>query len=195
MFPENCVYMRWNYDDPEKMKGNEKILKWYSENNLKAMAATSGQTMWPMMPRDESKISHIRAFCKMANKYNLDGILCTFWDDGSPHFETYRRGVAAFAQYSWSAESKLSKDEFKKNYRHRTFSLEAAADKYAFEDFLELSIAFWDNALLDKGTRLDNNFPNYVLITLPEFEKPGVWSRKYSERLKQAKKKLNATRL
>lgn len=186
LFPKNCVYMRWNYNYPQKVKGNHYILKWYKSNNLKAMAATSGQTQWPMMPRDESKMAHIRAFGQMAGQYDLDGILCTFWDDSSPHFETYRRGIAAFAEYSWSPESKVEIGQLKKHYRHRLYSSLASKEIYAFEDDLQQAVSFWDHVLLDSGNRISTEYQDFILMTLPNKKDPGGWSTKYEKRLIQA---------
>ena len=64
LFPAECVYMRWNYDSPG-LPGNLKAIDWYKSHNLKVMAATAAQTMWPMMPREKSNYQPIKDFCKI----------------------------------------------------------------------------------------------------------------------------------
>ena len=44
LFPKECIYMRWNYDDPS-LPGNLKAIEWYKSHDLKVMAATAAQTM------------------------------------------------------------------------------------------------------------------------------------------------------
>ena len=51
----------------------------------------------------------------------LDGLLLTLWDDDSPHFELYKRGIYAFAEYTWGGNDMSSKD-FKSKFRHKFFS-------------------------------------------------------------------------
>jgi hypothetical protein len=64
LFPKNCVYMRWNYDNPTLL-GNIKALEWYRSNNLAVMAATSGQQIWPMLPRANSNFEPIKDFSRI----------------------------------------------------------------------------------------------------------------------------------
>ncbi|MEQ6120831.1 family 20 glycosylhydrolase [Reichenbachiella sp. MALMAid0571] len=190
LFPDNCVYMRWNYGVPQEFKGNLNVLNWYESNELKAMAATAGQTTFPMLPRVESKITQIKAFSQLASKYNLDGVMCTFWDDSSPHFDTFRRSIVAFAEYSWSPQSEVTVNQLKVNYRHREFSSLAGNPSYEFQDLLEQACDFWDNALLETGTRWGNEYHDVSYISLPSKESDGEWSKKYEERLIQAKIEL-----
>jgi len=79
LFPANCVYMRWNYDDC-KLPGNLRALDWYNKNNLHAMAATATQCMSAMLPRNQSNFQPIKDFCQLTAEKKLDGILCTVWD-------------------------------------------------------------------------------------------------------------------
>ncbi|MBA2562639.1 MAG: family 20 glycosylhydrolase, partial [Chitinophagaceae bacterium] len=76
LFPKECVYMRWNYDAPD-IPGNHKALDWYKSHNLKVMAATAAQTMWPMLPREKSNFQPIKDFSRITAQKKLDGILCT----------------------------------------------------------------------------------------------------------------------
>ena len=39
LFPEECIYMRWNYLHPEVL-GNLKAIDWYKSHHLMVMAAT-----------------------------------------------------------------------------------------------------------------------------------------------------------
>ena len=121
LLPKNCIYMRWNYHSPEAY-GNKKVIDWYKKNGLKVMGATAGQTRWVLMPQRESNLKQIRDFAVSSIESGLDGLLLTLWDDDSPHFELYKRGIMGFANDTWSGD-KISKDEFKKAYRQRSFSL------------------------------------------------------------------------
>ena len=119
-FPKNCIYMRWNYFYPWA-EGNLKTIDWYKENNLKVMGATAGQTRWVLMPQDYSNIESIKSFALTSVEKELDGLLLTLWDDDSPHFELYKRGIYAFANYTWDGKE-LSSKKFKEKFNHRFFS-------------------------------------------------------------------------
>jgi len=73
IFPKNCVYMRWNYDD-SKLPGNQRAMDWYKKNGLRAMAATAAQARWPMLPRNRSNFQPIKDFCQLTAEKKLDGI-------------------------------------------------------------------------------------------------------------------------
>lgn len=187
LFPKNCVYMRWNYDTPGLL-GNRKAIQWYKSNGLDVMPATAGQTMWPMMPREQSNFKSMKEFSAITAEEKLKGILCTFWDDCSPHFETYWRGIYDFAFFTWHYQD-VSADDAHAIYRHRFYAPELSDTSFNFQDSLEKSFSFWETALLNKGHR--NNYPkNIDLISLPDPKKPGAWSRKYSTKIAGAKKEI-----
>ena len=194
LFPKDCVYMRWNYDTPD-ITGNKKAIDWYKANNLKVMAATAAQTMWPMMPRENSNLKSIKDFNRIAAEKKMDGILCTVWDDCSPHHETVWRGLYNFALFSWNYED-LKAEEVNALYRHRFYGPALSAPAFEFQNNLEQALAFWEKALLDKGHR--NNYPqNIDLIDLPDPKKPGAWSKQYQEKIKKAQSEVaryNATK-
>ncbi len=108
-FPKNCVYMRWNYS-MARQPGNILALDWYKSRGLKAMVATATNTEGGMFfqedERDKGKSSagivSIRSFIQLAAEKQISGMLCTAWDDKSPHMENYWRGFIAAAEYSWS---------------------------------------------------------------------------------------------
>jgi hypothetical protein len=187
-FPKNCIYMRWNYFSPQAV-GNSKAMEWFRRHGLQVMGATAGQTRWFLMPQDESNIESIKTFALSSIGSGLDGLLLTLWDDDSPHFELYGRGILAFAEYTW-AGNKRSKEDIKKVYRHREFANQLAGDEYAFIDDLEKSAAFYKNALINGNRR------NYLkkhedpigelIIDLPDKNRSGEWSEKYGKRLKEA---------
>ena len=150
-FPKNAVYMRWNYQKSETY-GNQKAMDWYTKNNLKVMGATAGQTRWTLMPQNQSNIPQIKSFAISSIEKNLEGLLLTLWDDDSPHFELYKRGIAAFAQYTWSG-NKTTIEEFKTIYRHRGFGPEFSNNEFAFIDKLEKPVSLWLNMLLEEKVR------------------------------------------
>ena len=187
-FPKNCVYMRWNYHMAESY-GNGKAMDWFSSNGFQVMGATAGQTRWTLMPQRESNIDQIRIFAEQSINRNYNGLLLTLWDDDSPHFELYKRGIHAFAEFSW-AGLKRTKEEFKKAYRHRKFGSRFRSEDYAFIDALDQPVAFWTNLLVENGIHRNslNQRPNPIeehLIDLPDFNNKGLWSEKYADRITQ----------
>lgn len=188
MFPKNCIYMRWNYSSPEAV-GNIKAMEWFKEHGLKVMGATAGQTRWVLMPQKESNMENIRSFAADAIQSGNSGLLLTLWDDDSPHFELYIRGIVAFAEYTWSGD-KRGKDAIKIAYRQREFGHSLASGDYAFIDDLEKPVAFWKNALLKGNKRnylksMDNALEEGV-IDLPDRDHKGQWSQTYADRLVEA---------
>ncbi|MDH5380901.1 MAG: beta-N-acetylhexosaminidase [Cyclobacteriaceae bacterium] len=193
-FPKNCIYMRWNYDASQS-EGNAKAMEWFMDHGLQVMGATAGQTRWVLMPQEESNMNNIRIFAAASIKNNLNGLLLTLWDDDSPHFELYMRGILAFAELTWTGD-KRDNAEIKSAYRQREFSSTLAGNEYGFIDQLESPVAFWKNALL-KGNRRNNlktkeNPLDQLVIDLPNGENKGEWTSKYTERLEQAAQVLQA---
>lgn len=194
-FPKNCIYMRWNYNSPEAY-GNTKAMKWFRDHGLKVMGATAGQTRWVLMPQKESNMNNIRSFTLSSIATGLDGLLLTLWDDDSPHFELYNRGIIAFANDTWSGDQ-LSKNELKKAYRQREFSYLVADESFAFIDSLEGPVRDWKNILLKGNKR------NYLmqmeqpeeegLINLPDLRTPGQWTIQHKDRLSKAEKMIEST--
>ena len=187
-FPKNCVYMRWNYHKAESY-GNGKAMDWFSSNGFRVMGATAGQTRWTLMPQRESNIDQIRIFAEQSINRNYNGLLLTLWDDDSPHFELYKRGISAFAEYSWGG-LKRTKEEFKAVYRHRKFGPEFKGEQYAFIDALDEPVALWTNLFVEAGNHRNalihkENPIEEQLIDLPDFNKKGDWTKKYSARLEQ----------
>ncbi len=152
------------------------------------MGATAGQTRWVLMPQNESNMDNIKTFAMSSINNGLKGLLLTLWDDDSPHFELYNRGIIAFSEYTWSGE-KRNKSEIKSAYRQREFSGTLSNPENAFIDQLEGPVAFWKNAFLIGNKR------NYLkktvkpiqegVIDLPDNNK-GRWTEKYAKRLEQA---------
>ncbi|MEP7257028.1 MAG: glycoside hydrolase family 20 zincin-like fold domain-containing protein [Flavitalea sp.] len=184
LFPKECVYMRWNYSNPD-IPGNHKAVNWYASHNLKVMAATATQTMWAMLPRENSNFQPIKEFSKITADQKLDGILCTAWDDCSPHFETYFRGFYDFAFFCWNySDAKVA--DVHALFRHRFYGPALSGEAFDFQTSLEKSLAFWDTALISKGER--DNYPEEIsLLELPGKQSPGVWSDTLKTRLAKAK--------
>tara|TARA_B100000575_G_scaffold254490_1_gene223714 strand:+ start:18875 stop:21001 length:2127 start_codon:yes stop_codon:yes gene_type:complete len=213
-FPKNCIYMRWNYHTTESY-GNTRAMDWFTNNGLKVMGATAGQTRWTLMPQRESNIDQIRIFADQSIKRDFNGLLLTLWDDDSPHFELYKRGISAFAEYTWGG-IKRTKSEFKSVFRHRTFGSEFESEEYAFIDSFDSPVKEWTNILLKKDfekmmvTDTDslevssnevihrnslihrkNPLTNYV-IDLPDFDNKGSWNKKYSSRLEKISEQIKS---
>jgi len=192
LFPKNCVYMRWNYDMPES-PGNAKAMNWFTSNGFEVMGATAGQTRWNLMPQQQSNAQNIRDFALSSIENKTSGLLLTLWDDDSPHFELYQRGIATFAEYTWSG-GRRSIGEVHQSFIQRHFGAELASEDLVFIDDLEGPVDFWKNALLDgkdrNRLRKLTDPMNQALIEIPNPDSTGVWTSKYSEKLSKAKVSL-----
>ncbi len=201
MFPDNCIYMRWNYSHPQA-EGNIKAMEWFREHDLDVMGATAGQTRWKLMPQNDSNLENIRSFANTAidmrgersfdfnsDDKEVNGLLLTLWDDDSPHFELYWRGIAFFAEYTWSGDRR-SKEEIKSAYRHRAYGSALASEEFAFVEPLEEAVAWWNGALLKANNR--NNLRNLedpateAVIDLPFRLEKSEWTTQYSMKLQNA---------
>ena len=192
LFPANCVYMRWNYDAPD-IPGNHHAIDWYQSHHLAVMAATAAQEMWPMMPRAQSNFQPIKDFCRISAAKKMEGILCTAWDDSSPHFETFWRGFYDFGFFSWHFVD-VPVQPMNNLFRQRFYGAAAKDSSFEFQDQLEKALDFWETAFIEKGYR--HNYPGAMpLIDLPNSAEPGKWSARYKERLEQAKLELNRSKL
>ncbi|MBC6368995.1 family 20 glycosylhydrolase [Algoriphagus sp. AK58] len=193
LFPKNCVYMRWNYDMPES-PGNNRAIQWFTDNGLKVMGATAGQTRWNLMPQDQSNTNNIRDFALISIRNKADGLLLTLWDDDSPHFELYQRGISIFAEYTWAGE-KRSVDQLHQAYRQRAFGPEFASAEHEFINDLEGPVADWKNLLLENRRdrnrlrKLENPIDEAV-IPLPKLDSAGKWTEKYQSKITQAQANL-----
>ena len=198
-FPKNCIYMRWNYS-MARQDGNIRALDWYKSRGLSPMVATSTSI--------SSEIKHIRSFIQLAVEKKIDGMLCTAWDDGSPHMETFWRGFIASAEYSWSPEGRTL-EEFDIAWLQREFGI--YLQNYTdFNNKLHESLVYWKTAYYRDGSRSgDNNALQSLaqlehwlplvegmekrcfdyttkLIELPDLNSPGSWSLKNKELLDKA---------
>jgi len=189
MFPKNCVYMRWNYNMPES-PGNIKAMNWFTDRGFNVMGATAGQTRWNLMPLDQSNTNNIRDFALISIRNKANGLLLTLWDDDSPHFELYQRGISLFAEYTWAGE-KRSGDELHQAYRQRAFGPALASTEHEFINALEGPVADWKNSLLD-NQRDRNNLRkledpiHQAVIPFPNLDSAGAWSQKYMDKITKA---------
>lgn len=214
-FPDNCVYMRWNYE-LGRLPGNIRTLDWYRKNNVPVMVSTAAQTGGHLFPKDDRTGSMsdggpaaIQSFLQLASEKNTDGMLCTAWDDNSLHFETYWRGFIASAEYSWSSKG-IDLEDFDEAYLQKEFYI-IEPDYYQLYKSLTEAANFWGSAFMRNGDRGDIrnallNLPGLahwipeaekekqqektdfrdILIGLPQTDNPGSWSEQYGDRLKQA---------
>ncbi len=219
-FPKNCVYMRWNYS-MARQPGNILALDWYQSRGLKAMIATAtnaeGGPLFQEDDRDSgpssSGIITIRSFLRLAAEKNIGGMLCTAWDDKSPHMENYWRGFIAAAEFSWSPDGR-SLEEYDTAWLQREFGL-SVPDTKSFHDQLRQGSVFWYRCFFKKGSRLEaaNALQSLVrlehwlppdkdqekaevdhstkLIGLPDLNSPGAWTREYQDRLARAQAELD----
>lgn len=186
LFPKECVYMRWNYRDATQ-PGHQRLLQWYHDKGLKVMGATAASFgNSPFMPRDNSLASYIKGFSELVAKNQLEGILATAWDDGSPHSETVWRGYIAQGEYGWNPTAR-SINEFKIAHAQREFGFRPDDNLMFFLDELEREAFFFDDALVSSGRRNPAwGTTHFTLITLPDKDTPGKWSGTYQQKIAQA---------
>lgn len=186
LFPKECVYMRWNYKDATK-PGHQRILQWYHEKGLKVMGATAASFgNSPFMPRENSLAGYIKGFSELVAQNQLEGILATAWDDGSPHSETVWRGYIAQGEYGWNPTAR-SIEAFKAAHAQREFGFHTNDNRMAFLDELEQEAFFFDDALVSSGRRNPAwGTTDFILITLPDKNTPGEWSHTYQEKIVRA---------
>jgi len=179
-YPKNCVYMRWNYTLAHQA-GNVRALEWFKSRGLQVMIATAAQNVHPLLPQDD-RVNIIQSFNCLAYEKGISGMLCTAWDDSSPHMETYWRGLIASAEFSWFSRGR-SLEEYGTAYLQREFGPECidATDLY-FELFK--GVSFWNRALCAEGNRRNVK----KIMDLPDSGNPGAWSIRHKERLTLAGK-------
>lgn len=185
LFPKDCIYMRWHYDDPTILP-HRKILDWYSHQGLRVMGATAAADGGcPFMPRYGSKVQHIGDFCRLAVRNRLEGIFATSWDDGSPHLEIVVRGFAALGEFGWNVTGR-STDGFKHAHACGYWGLWDGEE--AFIDSLEQAAFFFDSALVVDGRRNPAwQVVSHTLMPLPDRSSPGAWSATWQARLDSAR--------
>lgn len=188
LFPKNCIYMRWNYRHAEVL-GNIKAIDWYKAHDLKVMGATAA-TSHPeiLLPRNNSNVSAIKTYSQIAGEKKIEGILCTVWDDRSPHFETIWRGIYGFALFSWNnKEQTLARSN--SIFRHRFYAPELSDSANEFQSDLEKGAEFWETCLVKTAKR--SRFPDVIdPIDLPESSAPGKWSAAHRGLLDQARSEI-----
>ena len=141
LFPKECVYMRWNYKDATQ-PGHQRILQWYHDKGLKVMGATAASCgSSPFIPRENSLAGYIKGFSKLVAQNQLEGILATAWDDGSPHSETVWRGYIAQGEYGWNPTARTV-EAFKAAHAQREFGFHPNDNHMAFLDELEQEAFF-----------------------------------------------------
>jgi hypothetical protein len=149
------------------------------------MAATAAQCGWLMLPENTSNFQPIKDFCKLTSDKRMSGILCTVWEDSSPHFETVWRGLHDFALFSWNYED-VQVEAAHAAFRHRFYAPALEPEYFNTQDMLEKGLRFWSIALLDEGT--GNGYSEtFKLIDLPEKDKINAWTIKNKEKLELAK--------
>ena len=186
MFPKNCIYMRWHYEDPTILP-HRMLLNWYHKKGLKVMGATSASTgETPFIPRNNSRVQYIKDFCALVAENQLEGILTTAWDDGSAHLETVMRGFIAQGEYGWHPGGRTIED-FITAHARREFGLQRKQMDFLAE--MEKAAFFFDGALVVSGSRNPawGVTEAFTLIELPDAGAPGKWSKKYENRLDSAR--------
>lgn len=199
-FPKNCIYMRWNYSLAHQ-DGNIRALDWYQKHGLKPMIATSTSTL--------GDDANIQSFIQLAAEKKIDGMLCTAWDDGSPHMETFWHGFIASAEYSWSPKGRTL-DEFDKAWAQREFGI-SLQNYPELNNQLQDALRYWNQVYYrNNGSRsgddnylqslaqlehwlplvegMENRCFDYTtkLIELPDLNAPGGWSTKYKKLIDEA---------
>ena len=62
LFPKECVYMRWKYEDATT-PAHRRLLEWYHDKGLKVMGATAASAGdSPFMPRRNTRSEYVKGF-------------------------------------------------------------------------------------------------------------------------------------
>ncbi len=214
-FPKNCVYMRWNYSMAHQ-PGNIMAMDWYKSRGLNAMVATATNTEGGMFFQQDDRenkpaslgVISIKSFLELASEKSISGMLCTAWDDKSPHMENYWRGFIAAAEYSWAPKSR-NLDQFDEAWLQKEFGLKLPEYKefhaklrngseLFYKTFYKNGNIFDDHNQLQSMKRVEHwlkpqeGTENIVfdystkLIDLPNLKNPGQWTEKYQDKLVKA---------
>ncbi|MFQ6038013.1 MAG: DUF4838 domain-containing protein, partial [Candidatus Aminicenantales bacterium] len=177
-FPEQGIFMRWNYT-LARQPGNIRALTWYRKHGREAMVATAAQNTYPLLPQPD-RVNNIQSFLRVAETEAIPGMLCTAWDDSSPHIETYWRGFVAAAEYSWNPSGRDLK-AFESAYMQREFGPECSSEAGVYAELFR-GVSFWNKALCVEGDRVR---PGGIL-ECPDRRNPGAWSARHADRLARA---------
>lgn len=186
LFPKECVYMRWKYENAQT-PANRKIVAWYHDKGLRVMGATAASAGdSPFLPRENTRVYHVKGFNQLIAANRLEGILATAWDDGSPHLETVWRGFIAQGEYGWNPEARTV-PQFNEAHAQREFGFNPADSLFSFLTHLEQAAFFFDGALVTAGRRNPAwGTQGFTLLDLPDKKQPGEWSRKYAGKISGA---------
>lgn len=187
LFPKECVYMRWKYEDATT-PAHQRLLKWYHDKGLKVMGATAASAGdSPFMPRRNTRSEYVKGFNRLVADNQLEGILATAWDDGSPHLETVWRGFIAQGEFGWNPSAR-DIETFKQVHAQREYGFRPKDNRMDFLDELEKAVFFFDSALVTSGHRNPAwGTSDFTLIGLPDKANPGAWSEQYKDKIAQAK--------
>lgn len=187
LFPKECVYMRWKYEDATA-PAHQRLLKWYHDKGLKVMGATAASAGdLPFLPRQNTRSEYVKGFSQLVADNQLEGILATAWDDGSPHLETVWRGFIAQGEFGWNPSAR-DIETFKRVHAQREYGFRPEDNRMEFLDELEKAIFFFDGALVTSGRRNPAwGTTTFTLMELPDKTKPGAWSELYKDKIAQAR--------
>lgn len=187
LFPKECVYMRWKYEDATA-PAHQRLLKWYHDKGLKVMGATAASAGdSPFLPRQNTRSEYVKGFSQLVADNQLEGILATAWDDGSPHLETVWRGFIAQGEFGWNPSAR-DIETFKRVHAQREYGFRPEDNRMEFLDELEKAIFFFDGALVTSGRRNPAwGTTTFTLMELPNKTKPGAWSELYKDKIAQAR--------
>ena len=187
LFPKECVYMRWKYEDATA-PAHQRLLKWYHDKGLKVMGATAASAGdSPFLPRQNTRSEYVKGFSQLVADNQLEGILATAWDDGSPQLETVWRGFIAQGEFGWNPSAR-DIETFKRVHAQREYGFRPEDNRMEFLDELEKAIFFFDGALVTSGRRNPAwGTTTFTLMELPDKTKPGAWSELYKDKIAQAR--------
>ena len=96
-------------------------------------------------------------------------------------------GYIAQGEYGWNPTARTV-EAFKAAHAQREFGFHPNDNHMAFLDELEQEAFFFDDALVNSGRRNPAwGTTDFTLISLPDPDAPGAWSRTYQQKIAQAK--------
>jgi len=210
-FPKNCIYMRWYYW-VAGLEHNSFALDWYKEHGLKVLVAPATNLHGGVLFQEEERekgaesvgLMPVQKLIQLGAEEEVEGVLCTAWDDSSPHMENYWHGFIASAEYSWSPNGRTL-GELDQAWLQKEFGL-SIPDYLSFNRKLWKGSDLWYKAYYKDGARKDfwnslqalinlEQLPEpgespflsvdyaKILIDLPDLDSPGAWSEEHRDLL------------
>lgn len=160
LFPKECVYMRWKYEDATT-PAHRRLLEGYHDKGLKVMGATAASAGdSPFMPASEYRSEYVKGFSQLVPTINWK----EYWRLlGMTVRRIWKRygGGSLHKENSVGIRRHRDIEAFKKAHAQREYGFRPEDNRMAFLDELEKAVFFFDgrvgdfrDAAIRRGARL-----------------------------------------